>query len=74
MPETGTKWIQDLTRLGGESDLLGIVQVIKNYWPYFQMIYIQTRIRPKKMKPLKFSVTLSKKRITQFWAEYTTKF
>ena len=37
--------VQDKTRLGGESDLLGIVQEIE-IWPHEQMVYAQTRICP----------------------------
>ena len=44
MSETSAKWLQDYTWLVGEGDPLGIVQDIES-WPFYQMIYAQTRIR-----------------------------
>ena len=37
------KQVEDLTRQGGGVDMPGIVQGI---WPYHQMVYAQTGIRP----------------------------
>ena len=38
MQQTNTKRVQDLTRLGGKGDPLGIVQKIQ-IWPLYQMVY-----------------------------------
>ena len=45
MQQTSTKWLQNETWVGEESDPLGIVQEIE-IWPYYQMVYAQTRNFP----------------------------
>ena len=46
MQQTSTKEVKDQARLGKIGDSLGIVQ--KNeFWPYYEMLYAQTRSRPR---------------------------
>ena len=47
MQQTSKKEILDKAWLSGEDDPLGIVQEIK-IWPCWQMVYAQTRNRPRK--------------------------
>ena len=47
MQPTCTEGVQDKLRPGREGDSLGIVQKIK-IWPYYQMVYAQTRLYPRK--------------------------
>ena len=46
MKPTSIKRVQDKVWLDGKDDSLGIVQKI-NIWPYYQMVYAQTRILPR---------------------------
>ena len=46
MYQTWTELVQEKIWLGGKDDPLGTVQVIE-FWPYYQMLHIQTRIRPR---------------------------
>ena len=46
MQQTSAQRIEEETRLNGEGDPLGIIQEIK-IWPYYQMVYTQTRIRSR---------------------------
>ena len=61
--QTCAKKVQDETWLDGP---LRIVQEIE-IWPYYQMVYAQTRIRSreKKKKSMEFSGTLRHKQITR---------
>ena len=47
MQKTTTKEVHELGYLSGESDPLIIVQEIE-IWSYYKIVYIQTRIRPRK--------------------------
>ena len=44
MQQTSSGGFKEQIWLGGEADPLGIVQEIE-IWPYFQKIYVKTRIR-----------------------------
>ena len=46
MQQPCTKALQDDARLGGKGDRLGTVLEIK-IWPYYQMVLVKNRIRPK---------------------------
>ena len=46
MQQISTKRVYGKAWLGGESDPLGIVQEIE-IWPYEQVVYASTRIRPR---------------------------
>ena len=48
MKQTDAKGLQDNAWLGGKDDPLEIVQEIK-IWPYYQMVYAQNRIGPRKL-------------------------
>ena len=50
---TRTKEEQDETRLGREGDPQGTVQEIE-IWPFNQIAYAQTRIRPKEWDAQKY--------------------
>ena len=45
MLQTSSKGVQNSTQLGGKGELQQIVYEIK-IWPYYQMVYAQTRIIP----------------------------
>ena len=47
MQQTSAKRVQNNRQLGGRGYLLGIEQEIE-LWSYEQMVYAQTRIRPRK--------------------------
>ena len=47
MQETSSESVEDLAQLGGKDDSLGIVQKTE-FWPFYQIMYAQNRIRPRK--------------------------
>ena len=47
MPQTCTKRVQEQAWLGRKGDPLGIVHGIE-IWAYYQMVYPETRINPRK--------------------------
>ena len=49
MPQTGTIRIHDLTQKSGVCDPQGSATEIQ-IWPYYQMIYAQTSVFPRKWK------------------------
>ena len=50
MQQTTTEWVHDQTKLGGQSDPLGIMQEIW-IWPNKQIVYVQPSISPGKWNP-----------------------
>ena len=46
MQQTSTKGVNDQAWMGGKGDPLEIVQGTE-IWSYYQMVYAQTRIRPR---------------------------
>ena len=51
MQLVGKKLVQDWVRHVGKGYQLAIVREIE-FWPYYQMVYAQTRIHPGKEDPL----------------------